>query len=176
MVTSCTEQGHTWVLLRSFKGPVKKVTVGDEIFLVVLFHNEITCRVLKTHRPWYTYQLTPYQVIEPEVPYIWRKIWLFDSWYEEKILAVQCCVLFLCAVSLQVVSVLTLLWKGNTKIKLLCVLHITLHKKNMIITGSNGWESVQRTTAHVSNQPEFSLHIVCQRISFFFISLAPQVL
>ena len=57
----------------------KKVTVGDEIFLVVLFHNEITCRVLKTYRPWYTYQLTPYQVIEPEVPYLWRKIWLFDE-------------------------------------------------------------------------------------------------
>ena len=107
----------------------KKVTVGDEIFSGCLIQQS---DYLKTHRPWYTYQLTPYQVIEPEVPYVWRKIWLFDSWYEEKILAVQCCVLFLCAVSLQVVSVLTLLWKGNTKIKLLCVLHITLHKKTWL--------------------------------------------
>ena len=51
----------------------KKSQLVTKSFLVVLFNNQITCRVLKTHRPWYTYQLTPYQVIEPEVPYLWRK-------------------------------------------------------------------------------------------------------
>ena len=54
------------------KGPAQLGHSGDEIFHVVLFKTVTSYRVLKTHRPWNAYKLSPQQVTASVVPSLKR--------------------------------------------------------------------------------------------------------
>ena len=50
-------------------------------------HYFLWTEIIGVGGPLQLYQLTPQQVIEPEVPYFGRKTWFFARQYEEKIQA-----------------------------------------------------------------------------------------